>query len=204
MKEFTIKFESAGFVLFDPFNLDKFCIENSIKGKNLMDNFIKNEIIGDMAVTNGKIFPIYTIEPDDYKIIISDEISIKDNIKFIHKNFPLEITNEKLVVADIYSIINWEPDFYKHLKNDFPTQFIMDYENGNYSIDVIGYYYDKKNYGYNFVLNKTEILPELDTTKDIDTYDFNLCGFNSPPLCGVILGVWGMCSPTSTYAKMEI
>jgi hypothetical protein len=33
---------------------------------------------------------------------------------------------------------------------------------------------------------------------------FNLCGFNTPPLCGVILGVWGMRSPTSKYAKMEV
>jgi hypothetical protein len=32
---------------------------------------------------------------------------------------------------------------------------------------------------------------------------FNLYGFNSPPLCGVILGVRGICSPTSKYAKIE-
>jgi hypothetical protein len=38
---------------------------------------------------------------------------------------------------------------------------------------------------------------------DFNLYGFNLYGFNSPPLCGVILGVWGICSPTSKYAKIE-
>jgi hypothetical protein len=175
MYEFKLKLESfGGFVLLDPYNFDDFCKENNIGEKNIMDVFIKNENIGDNAVKNGKILAIYTIKPVDYTIIISDKIIIKEKIKFVHKNFPLEITNGKLVVSDIYAIINWEPDFYKNLKNDFPAQYIFDYDNGNYSVDIIGYYQNENNYGYNIVLNKKEKMPELDMDKDVNTYDFNI------------------------------
>ena len=174
MNEFKIMLESAGFILFDPFNLDQFCIDNNIVENNIMKTFIENETIGDMAIKKGKILPIYTIKEDDYKIIVSNDIKIKENQKFVYKNFPLEIINRKLVVADIFAIQNWEPDFYKNLKNNFPTQFIIDICNGNYSVDIIGFYKDNNNYGYNFVLNEVGKLPEIDISKDVDAYNFNI------------------------------
>jgi hypothetical protein len=175
MNEFKLKLDSfGGFVLLDPYNFDDFCIENKIIEKNVMDFFIKNENIGDNAVKNGKILAIYTIKPVEYTIMISDKILVKEGIKFIYKNFLLEITNGKLLVSDIYAIINWEPNFYKNLKNDFPSQYIMDYKNGNYSVDIIGYYQNRNNCGYNFILNNREKLPEIDKDKDINTYNFNI------------------------------
>jgi hypothetical protein len=182
MNEFVLELNGSGIVLFDPVSVEQFCTENNITTDNIMDHFMENPSAGDKAIKEGIILPVYTIPPLNYSVRLqTDKTLIPDNkMKFSYPSFPLSVISGKLIAADIYAIMEWDAAYYKALKAgapEFPTQFAYLTEPGNYAVDINGFY-EKNNgneyKGYEFVLKKMDHLPEIDTEKDIDSYNYNL------------------------------
>jgi hypothetical protein len=176
---FRIQLEFSGLAIFDPYNLNNFCIRHNISVSNLMDFFIKNPLIGDSAISEGIILPIYSILTEDYNIVISDNTAkrqpLMEHDLFEYKSFPLSVINNKLVISDIYSLIEWDSLFYQNIqpyeKETF-SQYAISLENSNYSVDIIGFFEDKNNFGYRLVFNKVVSLPAV--KGDSDSYNFNV------------------------------
>ena len=68
-----------GMVLFDPLVLVNFIQSKGIKDSNLLDYFIQNLEVGNEAINEGIILPVYTIEIWDYEIIVNLEEESKIN-----------------------------------------------------------------------------------------------------------------------------
>ena len=111
-----ISLNLTGIVLFDPVVLNEFVLSNNIKNDNLIDFFIKNPHVGNDAINKGVLLPIYSIETWDYTIIIKTEsynVVNPDWILFkINLKFPLTVKSGSVIISDIYSVLNWKPDYY--------------------------------------------------------------------------------------------
>jgi len=161
--KFLLQLEFPGFVIFDPFNLDNFILKQKIKDSDILNYFIENPYIGDSAVGGGFFIPIYNIAEEDYTIETSfNPISTNCDL-FTYKSFPLKITNNNVIIADMYTLINWNPVFLKKMlvsKNqNIPSINILPIENGDYSVDITGFFYNNKRFGYRIVFNNAYSLP---------------------------------------------
>ena len=131
-----------------------------------------------MAVNKGIILPIYSILAEDYNIIITDNLLNEPLSKydlFKYGPFPLNITNNKIVISDIYALIRWDSLFYQNLqphKKESFSQYAIVLENGNYSVDIIGFFESESNFGYKIILSKVDLLPSI--KGDIDSFNYNV------------------------------
>jgi hypothetical protein len=102
------------------------------------------------------ILPFYNDGPPDaYRIIISDKRVIKkENQSWINRNLRLKITSGRLVVTHIYAIQKWRPGYKEFMYEETAHYLFKDFENGDYKVDVIGFNFGGKDYGYNIVLKK--------------------------------------------------
>ena len=173
--KFKIQLEFSGLVLFDPNCLEGFCTVNNIKRCNILDDFVENPLIGDKAISEGIVLPIYNIQSEDYYIIITDNQDDSVYDLFRYKSFPLRVTNNKVIISDIYALINWEPDFYKSIpidRNVTASNYAVYMKNGYYSIDIIGFYINEKDFGYKIIFKNVIDLPIING--DINSYNFEV------------------------------
>ena len=185
LKKFEIVLDGPGIILFDPYLLAEFVQQYQLGDTNLFQQFKQNTQVGDEAVRQGVIFPIYTIPAIEYQIVISDssESSVEaDWVRFTTSPFPLTIGNGKLVVSDIYGIMDWDAEFYKIMAVDVSEcpQVATELESGKYSVVIKGFsernYVGRgpKNIGYKFLLQKVEELPVLQESMNNESFDFVL------------------------------
>lgn len=189
VSKFEITLESAGIAIFDPFVLDNFLQERKINNTNLFDFFLENPQIGDEMIQQGIILPIYSIPPLDYQIIVNDQLESvieKEWHKFTTTPFPLSVNSNKIVVADIYAIMDWEPNFYKELavgnQEGGGAQSAATVDAGLYAVTINGFCESNysgsspKNKGYELLLRKVVSLPKIDASVDIDDFNFVVFG----------------------------
>jgi hypothetical protein len=152
----------------------------------LFQLFNQDSAIGDEVIKQGVILPIYTIPPIDYQIVVNEGESSSvrsDWVRFTTPPFPLTVGEcNKIVVADIYSIMDWEPAFYQKLHLDGPKapQAATKVSAGKYSVVVKGFtereYVGRgpKNIGYELLLEKVAMLPVVAQDVDIESFNFVL------------------------------
>lgn len=179
----------GGLVLFDPQVLNQFVTDNGITAQDLLQHFNEYPETGSKAISEGIIIPVYTITPWDYTIILNTDetgsIPKKQQLFTTDMPFPLHITGGKLIVSDIYAIMDWKADDYLNfppkeerigVDDDFTTA------PGLYAVTITGFR-DKENpdiehrdCGYEFLLQKVTILPQVPAI-DIDSFNFKVDGF---------------------------
>lgn len=186
VKHLEIMLDGPGIVFFDPFVLDAFVKEKGITKSDLFQLFIDEPIVGDEAIRQGIILPIYTIPPIDYQIIINNSSTSAvrpDWVRLTTPPFPLAIgSSGRLVGADIYSIMNWDASFYQKLPMDGPKapQVAAEIPSSKYSVTIKGFvernYTGRgpKNIGYELLFEKVEKLPFLPQKADVESVDFVL------------------------------
>jgi hypothetical protein len=164
-KDFTIEIEfttkTDEYALFDPHNLERFCLANNITTGNLADFFNDHEKIGMLAKKAGVIIPVYPYHsrPADYqntyRMIFSGKRAIKKEYrKWMVRNMVMEIIGGTLALADMSVLREWNADYYKNLKQGAPAYYLMDIENGMYNLTSIGFNCGGSNYGDNYVLKR--------------------------------------------------
>lgn len=179
-----ISLSLQGMVLFDPLILANFVHSEGIKSTNLLDFFIQNPKVGNKAINEGVLLPIYTIEIWDYEIIVNLEEESKIDPKWkLFKTpypFPLRVESEKIIISDIYAIMNWKPDYYlnfpsKDERIGVDDSFII--PKGNYSVDILGFRnnLNPEECGYEFFFKKVSLLPFIENL-NIDNINFKVDG----------------------------
>ncbi|WP_334077298.1 hypothetical protein [Paenibacillus sanfengchensis] len=177
-----------GIVIFDPANLDRFVKDNGIVSSDLVTYFYEHELVGEEAIYQGVIIPIYPIPDIDYTIYINNSNSNKQiipegwKIFETERLFPLTVTSGKLVVSDIESIIYWDPSFYMDYdffqENRSSSSDAIKLKNGCYGVRIVGFCEPNKGYsaecGYLLELQEREALPNFDFSKSIDQYNFRV------------------------------
>jgi hypothetical protein len=171
MNDFAIEIElitqTDGDAVFDPYNLERFCLTHNITTANLEDFFSKNEALGNLVIKSGVIIPSYNGRPETCRIIVSNKRMIKkENQKFIARNKHLEIISGKLAICDVGVLRMWQAGHYKSFTQGAPAYHLLDVPSGMYRVDVIGFNrsYDflrglsdgGNDSGYNYVLKRSE------------------------------------------------
>jgi hypothetical protein len=182
MSEFLLELNGPGMVLFDAVSVENYRLRNAIASDDILGAFLENSVVGDRAIREGVMLPVYNIPPLHYTVRLQKEKSrlSEDHRKFSYSPFPLAIVSGKLIVADIYALMEWEADYYKGLKpgvREFPTQGAYLIEPGSYAVEVNGFCERRdgaEDKGYEFVLTKMDRLPEIDIQRDIGSYNFDL------------------------------
>lgn len=177
--------DGQGIVVFDPYALAEFVQQQQLANSNIFQRFLDDPTVGDEAISRGLILPIYTIPAIDYQIFLNDSQTSAiepDWLRFTTPSFPLTISSGKIVAADIYSIMDWDAEFYQNMPLNGPksTQAATEWEAGNYSVTINGFsernYVGRgpKNIGYEFLLQKVSTLPPVAKDTDIEDFDFVL------------------------------
>jgi len=179
-----ISLNMQGMVLFDPLVLDNFVQSKGIKDANLLDYFIRNPEVGNEAINEGVILPVYTIEIWDYEIIINleEESKIDPEWKLFKTSysFPFRVESENIIISDIYAIMNWKPDYYLNFPSKDKRIGVDDnftIPKGNYSVDILGFRdnlnpdIDNRECGYEFFFKKVSQLPLIE---NLNIDDINL------------------------------
>ena len=183
-----ISLNMQGMVIFDPLVLDNFVQSKGIKDANLLDYFIQNPEVGNAAINEGVILPIYTIEIWDYKIIVNlgEESVIVPEWKLFKTSlsFPFRVESENVIISDIYAIMNWKPDYYLNFPSKDKRIGVDDnftIPKGNYSVDILGFRnnlnpdIDNRECGYEFFFKKVSQLPLIENL-NIDDINFKVDG----------------------------
>lgn len=109
IQETRISLNLSGMVLFDPIVLDEFVNTYKIQGKDILEELINNPMVGNAAINEGILIPIYSITPWDYDVIVNiGRESCINPDWVVYKNpfsFPLRIISGQLIVSDIYSLL---------------------------------------------------------------------------------------------------
>ena len=185
-----ISLNMQGMVVFDPLVLDNFVRSKDIKDTNLLDCFIQNPEIGNKAINEGVILPIYTIEIWDYKVIVNlgEESTIAPEWKLFKTSlsFPFRVESENVIISDIYAIMSWKPDYYLNLPPKEKRIGVDDnftIPKGNYSVDILGFRdslnpdIDNRECGYEFFFKKVLNLPLIENL-NIDDINFKVDGIS--------------------------
>lgn len=143
----TLLVDNCGIVLFDPTILGSFITENNIPNGNLLDYFCLNQNIGQKAVENGALIPVYPIDQNDYLIVLSMNEECKlPNMTEVVRNakFVLKVKSG-LIISDIWAILNWQQEQANEWisipeSKRLTTNIFEPLPAGNYSVQIIGYH----------------------------------------------------------------
>ncbi|WP_022824929.1 hypothetical protein [Hymenobacter norwichensis] len=186
VKQLHLMLDGPGIAIFDPHLLADFLAQQGIATANLFQLFQRDTTIGDAVIQQGLVLPIYTIPPLDYQIILNDSgssIVRTDWVRLTTTPFPLVVgCHNKLVVADIYSLMEWDAAFYQQmpLNETLAPQVAATVAAGNYAVTIKGFaeraYAGRgpTNIGYELLLNSVASLPSIMAEQDVESFDFVL------------------------------
>lgn len=184
-KQLEIMLEGEGLVVFDPYVLADFVQQHELTDTNLFQYFLDNPKVGNEAIAKGVILPMYNVAPIDYQVIFNDSLESaveSDWIRFTTPAFPLTISSGKVVVADVYSVMEWDADFFQQMPLDGPQapQVATHWDADSYSVTINGFNERNhtgegpENIGYEFCLQKVAVLPAAPTDINMEGFDFIL------------------------------
>lgn len=184
-KEFKLSLEFQGIVIFAPVVLVNFLNANNVEESNVFERFINDEKLGEKAISEGILFPIYTIPELNYDIIIDTDNNYKNlaglTKVFTYEKYGLRVESSTLIFSDIFTIMDWtDADFFlNHRENYADKSDTNDYyelSDGNYLVSITGFRdedpHGKK--GYEIILKKVDSLPDFSSTEDIDMIDYDV------------------------------
>jgi hypothetical protein len=167
----------GGIVLFDPSVFCAFLEAVNCTSGNVFELFQARPDIGDSAISEGAIIPMYPIDEDDYRFV--DLSAAPSDVKwnFIHAGFPLKIESGILIATDLFSLFSWEHAFFKDYKTNYTRKASVNdmiyVERGLYSVDICGGRdADGKVYGLKFT--PVAQLKALAKGVDTDSFDFSI------------------------------
>ncbi|QQQ50461.1 hypothetical protein JJQ97_24670 [Pseudomonas syringae] len=184
-KHSTIELYTPGIVIFDPKVLDDFLKEQKITETNIFEFFLQHENLGRLAIEEGILCPIYQIPENEYSVFLIDTLRSEHGIydvKFSYPGFPLKVSSGLLIVSDLNSLFDWDPDFFTNYKANYkqrlPSNDYIEVLNGLYDMTIRGCSKMKSPYadlGYGLEMKQVDKLPEIDSSTSVDDLNFSLC-----------------------------
>jgi hypothetical protein len=164
--------QNPGLVLFDPVGLATFLDRHHVPGPDVLARLQQDVALGQQALALGVLLPVYSIAPWDYRIHLT--VAVQPTVPaawvlFAYPGFVLHVTSGRVLVSDIWALLNWHPDAY--LQPDRsplppayartltfrPTQAVP-VPNGRYRVTLVGFCerqnadLDTRPCGYEFLL----------------------------------------------------
>lgn len=175
MTEVKIMTQTPGLVIFDPVVLAEFIASRHVPVPNVLGSFSNDPGLGNEAISTGCLLPIYSIPAWDYRVRLTETAKATvpaEWVLFETPSFALQVTSERVLVSDIWAIMNWETDTYlkygsqptdaKYVTNEFKVTEPVPVPNGRYQVTLVGFC-DQKNpdvetrsCGYELLLTRDE------------------------------------------------
>lgn len=141
----NITLYAPGIVLFDPHTLQAFLRRIDYRANDVFDLFINDQAVGNQAIVEGVIFPIYQIPDDDYAVFVDDAGALATGATrhLTYHGAPLHITSGVLIVADLGALMAWDPQFFTNYLANYEDRLknndYLEVAPGNYLVDISGY-----------------------------------------------------------------
>ncbi|RZK25792.1 MAG: hypothetical protein EOO63_15560 [Hymenobacter sp.] len=157
---------------------------------NVLESFSHNPGLGNEAISAGYLLPIYSIMAWDYRVRIThaDVPTIPAEwVLFTTPSFVLQVASERVLVADIWAIINWEPATYLEYgsqplaanyaaNNEFTAVELVWVPNGRYQVTLVGFCdqqnpaVETRSCGYELLLTRNDqaVFGLLNSIDDLD------------------------------------
>lgn len=176
MTEVKIMTQTPGLVVFDPVVLNEFLTSHQVPGPNVLESFSHDPELGNVAISTGCLLPVYSIPAWDYHVRVTegDKPTVPAEwVLFENPAFVLQVSSGRVLVSDIWAILNWEADTYLTYgsqptdaryaaANEFTSTEPVSVPNGRYQVTLIGFC-DAQNSdietrpcGYEFLLARDE------------------------------------------------
>jgi hypothetical protein len=152
MTEVKIMTQTPGLVVFDPVVLADFIASRHVPVPNVLESFSHDPSLGNEAIAQGCLLPIYSIPAWDYRVRITEAARPTvpaEWVLFETPSFVLQVTSGRVLVSDIWAIMNWESDTYlhygdqpidaKYATNEFKVTERVNIPNGRYQVTLIGF-----------------------------------------------------------------
>ena len=183
-----------GLVVFDPIVMKEFIAANNVSTPNILENFINDPSLGNQAIHSGCLISIYSIAQGDYRVILneSDQSSLPAKwALFETPAFVLEVSSNRVIVSDIWAMLNWDEETYVHFGQypvderyasaEFGSCDAAELPNGLYEVKIIGFRnsenldLENQEYGYELLLTRTD-QPIFGIIGSIDNFQFDVRG----------------------------
>ena len=184
----NITLEMPGMVLFDPLTLAALIDQRQIKTMDLLQYFNDYPEVGDAAIAQGCLLPIYTIPAWDYQLVFNDGGAFSTQppllATVLDVVLPLKITSGTLIAADLSGLMAFDLDYYLHFP---PAQERLGMDAdvrlapGNYAVRVAKFIdrqdrdVEHRACGYEFLLRQVASLPAM-AEIDIDDIAYAIDG----------------------------
>lgn len=167
--------QTSGLVIFDPVVLADFIASRHVPVPNVLESFSHDPSLGNDAIAQGCVLPIYSIPAWDYRVRLTEAPQPTvpaEWILFETPSFVLQVTSERVLVSAIWALMNWEKDTYiqygsqrtdaKYTTNEFKVTEQVALPNGRYQVTLVGFC-DQQNpdvetrpCGYELLLTRAE------------------------------------------------
>jgi hypothetical protein len=164
--------QTPGLVLFDPVVLHTFLNHHHLPGPNVLASFQQDAALGQQALAQGVLLPVYSIAAWDYylRVTLAAQPTVPAEwVLFNYPGFVLHVTSGRVLVSDIWALLNWHPTTYLQTERPplppayastqqfTPTQAVP-VPNGRYRVTLVGFCerqnadLDTRPCGYEFLL----------------------------------------------------
>lgn len=175
---------APGIVLFDPVQLAGFVKGKGLADTNIFNAFLAEETLGQQAIEQGVVVPIYQITEQDYFVFAesqSGEMACLPEPAFMYSGIPLSIVSGVLVVSDLNALLDWDEGFFLNYKATYecrlPNNDYIEVEPGIYSLSIRGYtglQQCSSGQGYGLKFFAVPRLPVIADGADVSDLDFEL------------------------------
>lgn len=152
MTEAKIMTQTPGLVVFDPVVLADFIDSRQVPVPNVWESFSHNPGLGNEAMSAGCLLPIYSMMAWDYRVRITHAAVPTvpaEWVLFTTPAFVLQVMSERVLVSDIWAIINWESAAYldygsqplaaNYAASEFEVTGVVPVPNGRYQVTLVGF-----------------------------------------------------------------
>ncbi|RMO77687.1 hypothetical protein [Pseudomonas syringae group genomosp. 3] len=173
----------SGAAIFDPLVLSRFAAQFCPSVDDLFTFFIEEREVGRLAVQSGVVLPMYEIPEEHYLFRlrgVGDRPLVEHSDKvFLHSGIPLRVESGLLIVADLYALMDWDPEFFLNFRDQrhrcLGNADYLDVSQGLYSMSIAGL--DESNgecprLVYELAIDPVDTLPVLHEFAHFDDWDF--------------------------------
>lgn len=185
--------QTPGMALFDPATLARFVSDHGIGATDLLQHFIDFPELGDAAIAEGCVLPVYSIPMWDYELVFNQGGGIATAPALVDAVLPallpLTITSGTLIVTDLFGLMDFDIEYYRHFppaQERTGVDAAVQLAPGSYAVQVVKFIdkssadIEHRRCGYEFLLNKVGVLPAA-AGVDIDQFPYAIDGLTSPP-----------------------
>lgn len=188
-----IMLQTPGMALFDPATLAHFLAGHGVEATDLLQHFIDFPCLGDAAIAQGCLLPIYPIPAWDYTLAFNDggdsatAPALVDAV--LPASLPLAITSGRLIVTDLLGLMDFDLVYYLQFppaQERTGADAEVELAPGNYAVQVLKFIdradpdVEQRQCGYEFLLRQVAVLPAL-AGLAIDALDYAIAALASPP-----------------------